>query len=170
MLAALTNRESLRTLVQQLWPHYRRLRVRQVRNEWVAHSPRPLLWSAQRIRSAVSAAFDTWSDEHDGALPFLPAAAPGAEPDTGPGWPWGLGTAIAVVDEVGDLARRALGVARETTTVDVLHQAGAATVALQLLVAVATRRCLRRRAPVDTAAAPRSARAAAAAEHGPSLA
>ena len=118
VLAALANRESLHTLVQQLWPHYQRLRVRQVRNEWVAHSPTPLLWSAQRIRSAVSTAFDTWSHGHDGALPFLPAARPGAEPDTGPGWPWGLGTAIAVVDEVGDLTRRALGVAPEATTVD----------------------------------------------------
>jgi hypothetical protein len=98
VLAALTNRESLHTLVHQLWPHYRRLRVRQVRNEWVAHSPTPLLWSAQRIRSAVSTAFDTWSHGHGGALPFLPPAEPGTQPDAGPGWPWGLGTAIAVVD------------------------------------------------------------------------
>ena len=128
VLAALTNRESLHTLVQELWPHYRRLRVRQVRKEWVAHSPTPPLWSAQRIRSSVSAAFDTWSNGPDGALPFLPAAEPGAEPDTGPGWPWGLGTAIAVVDEVGDLARRALGVAREKTTVEALNQVQAAVV------------------------------------------
>ena len=128
VLAALTNRESLHTLVRQLWPHYRRLRVRQVRNEWVAHSPTPLLWSAQRIRSAVSTAFDTWSHGHGGALPFLPPAEPGTQPDTGPGWPWGLGTAIAVVDEVGDLTRRALGVARETTTVALLRQVQAAVV------------------------------------------
>lgn len=128
VLAALTNRESLRTLVEQLWPHYRRLRVRQVRNEWVAHSPARLLWSAQRIRSAVSTAFDTWSGGPDGPLPFLPAAEPGAEPDTGPGWPWGLGTAIAVVDEVGDLTRRALGVARETETVEALRTVQAAVV------------------------------------------
>ena len=128
VLAALTNRESLHTLVHQLWPHYRRLRVRQVRNEWVAHSPTPLLWSAQRIRSAVSTAFDTWSHGHGGALPFLPPAEPGTQPDAGPGWPWGLGTAIAVVDEVGDLARRALGVAREVTTVALLHQVQAAVV------------------------------------------
>ena len=47
---------------------------------------------------------------------------------------------------------------------------GVATVALQLAVAVATRRWLRRRAAVDTAAAPRSAHAAAAAEPEPSLA
>ena len=128
VLAALANRESLHTLVQQLWPHYQRLRVRQVRNEWVAHSPTPPLWSAQRIRSAVSAAFDTWSDGPDGALPFLPAAPPGAEPDTGPGWPWGLGTAIAVVDEVGDLTRRALGVAPETATAEALRHVQAAVV------------------------------------------
>jgi len=131
VLAALNGPESLHTLVDQLWPHYRRMRIRQLRSEWVAHAPTPPLWSAQRIRSAITTAFEAWEGDPGGALPFLPAVPP----VPGPGWPWGFGTAIAVVDEVGDLARRALGVARDVTAVALIYEVQTAVVAARGAIA-----------------------------------
>jgi hypothetical protein len=125
--------ESLAALVGQLWPHYRRMRIRQIRTEWVAHAPTPPLWSAQRVRAAVTTAFEAWEAGHGDALPFLPAGRPAPAPR----WPWGFGTAIAVVDEVGDLTRRALGVAQQATTVKQLLEIQAAVVAARGAIAQA---------------------------------
>lgn len=127
--------QTLESLAEQLFPHYRRLRKWRAARDLAQrkvdqYSALPIGtiqaatgWGYERVRTAAARAQD-WLDDSrlrsqpataatpdaeqmDVGLPYVPARLPTeADPDSGPGWAWGVTGAARVAEAAADLLRR----------------------------------------------------------------
>lgn len=118
--------QRLESLGNQLFPHYRRLRIwhaardlarRQVRQRPPVSWPEQgEVWDYERIRRAAERAQQDVEDARRGipgsgvppisTIPYVPQAYPtDAVPDAGPHWHWGVTGAISVAEAANELLR-----------------------------------------------------------------
>ena len=118
--------QSLEELGNQLFPHYRRLRIwhaaRDLARRQVVQRPpaswpgQGEVWDYERIRRAAERAQQQVEDARRGlpqadrppisAIPYVPNAYPTADaPDRGPHWLWGVTGAISVAEAANELLR-----------------------------------------------------------------
>ncbi|WP_188316906.1 patatin-like protein [Solihabitans fulvus] len=106
--------ERLYTLVTELYPHYRDLRIRQAaRNlatrQLAAQAERSPEWSFDRVRRASEAA-QRRLFRAQGQLPYVPADPPPScaarLTEDGTGWPWGIAMAERLASVGLDLLKR----------------------------------------------------------------
>lgn len=114
VLAAVSGEpRELYRLVQALWEHYRALRMRRAARDLALRVPSQPSWSYERVRRTAEAAQLAWERQRRvdrPRLPYIPDRAL-AEPDEAlptpsDGWPWGITTALGVLDGCLDVLKR----------------------------------------------------------------
>lgn len=135
--------QTLESLADQLFPHYRRLRKWRAARDLAQRKveefaklppdagPSATTWGYERVRTAAERAQSWLDDEATRALPatagtptamrmgyglpYVPRRLPtDQEPDQGPGWEWGVTGASGVAEAAADLLRRLVWVLPHT--------------------------------------------------------
>ena len=144
--------QTLESLAAALFPHYRRLRKWRAARDLAQRKvdefaklpldvgPSRTAWGYERVRTAAEQA-QNWLDEPTAreqpktegtpaargmgfGLPYVPDHLPtDAEPDTGPGWSWGVTGASRVAEAAADLLRRLVWVLPQDASFDTVAAA-----------------------------------------------